>query len=73
MAIIIRYSNRKFGNGRDFALGTDDQKTPTVLGFVLERGIQDNSVADRSAVNVKTAFFASERVMSERVGNAFFA
>ena len=58
--------------GIDFALGTGDQKTPTVLGFVLEGIIQDNSVADWSAVNAKRAFFASERSMTERVGNAFF-
>src|SRR5258708_7720051 len=34
--------------------------------------IQRSSVVERSAVNAKRAFFASERSMSERVGNAFF-
>jgi hypothetical protein len=32
--------------GIDFALGTGDRETATVLGFVLEGIIQDNSVAD---------------------------
>jgi hypothetical protein len=42
-------------------------------GSVLaEKEIQRSSVVERSAVNAKTAFFAFERVMSERVGNAFF-
>jgi hypothetical protein len=42
--------------GIDFSLGTGDRKTPTVLGFVLEGIMQDNLVADRSAVKVYRLF-----------------
>src|SRR5713226_8286317 len=41
----------------------------------FERGkqtFQRSSVVERSAVNAKRAFFPSERLMSERVGNALF-
>jgi hypothetical protein len=49
--------------GIDFSLGTGDRKTPTVLGFVLEGIMQDNLVADRSAVNFYRSIlrFARER------------
>ena len=56
--------------GIDFALGTGDRETATVLGFVLEGIIQDNSVADWSTVNAynphRRPRFPSWKITGER-------